>query len=366
MNIQGTQPRDDKMNTTQLDASDGSQSETDEVIESKTKTEEVPGSTNTTDDQQNEKSMTFPLRLMSILSNSEHSKVISWLPNGESFCIYNKKELTDSVLPRYFKKSKFASFTRKLHRWQFVRISKGPKIGTYHHAYFKRDNVELCMKMSCLPQVKPSKNIQNNSGLFNMPYVTSLHSMQQPFLRPDAMSASRVADSHTLLSMMAHSHETRRNLMLHNQLLKQQQQQQAPPMVDLMNLQQRNQISNVLQSTPQTQLLHRLNPPMMAPTQQQLLQHEMDRLMESRNSAMRTNPLNTSTGLSSLLNPAKTALHDKIAQVELEIAALREAKLRQIAQERLLAQKEHMSSTYPKSFGSKSAVRSDIRRASAA
>lgn len=314
-------------------------------------------------DPSHEKSMTFPFKLMTILSNDEHSKVISWLPNGESFCIYNKKELTDSVLPRYFKKSKFASFTRKLHRWQFVRISKGPKIGTYHHPYFKRDNVELCMKMSCLPQVKPSKNIQDSSRLFNVPYAGGLPSLQQAFMRPDAMSVSRLNDTQNLLSMMAHSQETRRNLMLQNHMLNQQQQS---PLADLMSIQQRSQISNMLQPLPQSQLMRRMNPALLQPTQQQLMQRELDRVIESRTSSMHANTLNTSNDLSSFLNPTKTTLHDKIARVEAEIAALREVKLRQIAQERMISQKNQMPPNYPKSFGSKSAVRSDIRRASAA
>ena len=38
---------------------------------------------------------------------------ISWLPEGKAFVIYNIKEFTNSVVPKFFKASKFCSFTRK-------------------------------------------------------------------------------------------------------------------------------------------------------------------------------------------------------------------------------------------------------------
>jgi len=224
------------------------------------------------------------------------------------------------------------------------------------------------MKMSCLPQVKPSKNVQSNAGLFNISYASGLNSMQQPFLRPDPMTASRLADTQNLLSMMAHSQETRRNIMLHNQLLKQQQQ---PALMDLISLQQqqqqqRSQLSNMFQPSSQAHILQRMNSPMIVPSQQQILQLELERLTELRSAALRANTLNSPSDMSSLLSTPKAALHDKIARVELEIAALREARLKQISQERAIVRKDNLPSGYPKSFGSKSAVRSYIRRASAA
>lgn len=53
------------------------------------------------------------------------------------------------VLPRFFKGTKFTSFTRKLNRWRFERITKGIETGAYKHESFQRDNAALCNKMTC-------------------------------------------------------------------------------------------------------------------------------------------------------------------------------------------------------------------------
>jgi hypothetical protein len=38
---------------------------------------------------------------------------VSWLPDGKAFVIYDIKEFTNEVVPKFFKASKFCSFTRK-------------------------------------------------------------------------------------------------------------------------------------------------------------------------------------------------------------------------------------------------------------
>lgn len=93
--------------------------------------------------------MTFPQRLMEILSSEEHSDVLSWVPHGKGFIIYKKKKFSAEVLPRYFKQSKFTSFTRKLNRWGFARVTRGPERGSYFHKFFLRDQPRLCLQMSC-------------------------------------------------------------------------------------------------------------------------------------------------------------------------------------------------------------------------
>jgi hypothetical protein len=64
------------------------------------------------------------------------------------------------VMPKYFKHSKFTSFTRKLNRWGFTRITRGPETGAYYHEFFQKDKLRLCMQMSChsakLTPVSPS------------------------------------------------------------------------------------------------------------------------------------------------------------------------------------------------------------------
>ena len=85
---------------------------------------------------------------MEILSNEEDSDTISWLPHGRSFIIYKKKKFAAQVLPKYFKATKFTSFTRKLNRWGFTRVTRGPEMGSYYHKLFLRDDPSLCLRMS--------------------------------------------------------------------------------------------------------------------------------------------------------------------------------------------------------------------------
>ena len=123
-------------------------------------------------------------QLLDILSNEAHADVISWLPHGTGFQIHKKKtfaagtfhtnmdlsflpaclpfhlvlllmtgfsffkNIFTEILPIYFKASKFTSFTRKLNRWGFTRVPRGPETGAYFHKLFRRDKPELCLQMT--------------------------------------------------------------------------------------------------------------------------------------------------------------------------------------------------------------------------
>lgn len=65
----------------------------------------------------------FPARLMEMLSDESNGGCITWLPHGRSFLIHDVYKFTDTVLPKYFKGTKFSSFTRKLYRWGFRQVS---------------------------------------------------------------------------------------------------------------------------------------------------------------------------------------------------------------------------------------------------
>lgn len=75
---------------------------------------------------------------------------VTWLPDGKSFVIKNPDEFTRHVVPKYFKATKFSSFTRKLYRWGFRQINRG--IGPddpiiFGNEHFDRDNEHLISKM---------------------------------------------------------------------------------------------------------------------------------------------------------------------------------------------------------------------------
>jgi hypothetical protein len=92
---------------------------------------------------------TFPMKLFEVLESGKYEGIVSWLPGGKAFIITDKKRFASDILPKYFKQSQFTSFTRKLSRWKFVRVPRGPYIGAYYHKLFRRDHKVLCKIMTC-------------------------------------------------------------------------------------------------------------------------------------------------------------------------------------------------------------------------
>ena len=86
---------------------------------------------------------------MKVLSNKEYRDIITWMPSGESFSIIKPKQFVSDVLPEFFKSAKYSSFTRKLHRWGFMRHYRGEEAGAFYHKDFKKDRLDLVEQMSC-------------------------------------------------------------------------------------------------------------------------------------------------------------------------------------------------------------------------
>ena len=91
----------------------------------------------------------FPQKLFEILEDPENANILKWLPGGKAFIIMDKRRFAEGILPSFFKQTQFTSFTRKLSRWKFVRVPRGPFMGAYYHKLFRRDHIALCKLMSC-------------------------------------------------------------------------------------------------------------------------------------------------------------------------------------------------------------------------
>ena len=89
----------------------------------------------------------FPETLYKIIASEEYTHIISWLPHGRGFTIHDKQRFSDIILPRYFDGAKFTSFTRRLKRWNFVRVPRGPEMGAYYNPNFIRGRPELVVEM---------------------------------------------------------------------------------------------------------------------------------------------------------------------------------------------------------------------------
>lgn len=87
--------------------------------------------------------------LDNVQDDEAHSDIgISWLPNGKSFCIHNKKQFTKIVLPKYFNNIQFSSFTRQMRRWGFKAVQGFQRnSASYSHPLFVRGDRQNCRRM---------------------------------------------------------------------------------------------------------------------------------------------------------------------------------------------------------------------------
>jgi len=88
--------------------------------------------------EKNAESVSFPRKLYNMLNRVERdgvADIISWQPHGRCFVVHRYPEFK-SLLPRYFKLTKIASFQRQLNLYGFKRITKGRDRNGYYHELF--------------------------------------------------------------------------------------------------------------------------------------------------------------------------------------------------------------------------------------
>ncbi|KAG7354602.1 HSF-type DNA-binding protein [Nitzschia inconspicua] len=74
--------------------------------------------------------------------------IVSWLEHGRGFKVYRPKSFIAMIAPFYFQQSKFKSFQRQLHLYEFTRVQYGPEAGSYSHPLFVRGQPDLCLSLS--------------------------------------------------------------------------------------------------------------------------------------------------------------------------------------------------------------------------
>jgi len=204
--------------------------------------------------------MTFILsQLYAAISNEDNSNIISWMPHGRGFMIYQKTSFANEIMPKFFKQSKFTSFTRKLNRWGFSRVSRGPEAGAYYHEHFLKGQPRLLMQMCCqsinpvafTSPVSSPLLAATNSGYFqgtgwtNSGELQTLDNMNgQRFMMP----MNQQLPQQQYINVASLNSETR-NAVLLRQLKQQQQQliqQQQMLVQKQMRQQQQLQMSSII------------------------------------------------------------------------------------------------------------------------
>lgn len=92
----------------------------------------------------------FPKKLLQMLADLEKEQrqdIASFLPHERSFAIHKPREFVNTIMPKYFRMSRFSSFQRQLNLYNFHRVTEGPERGSYHHPLFMKGRYDLCSVM---------------------------------------------------------------------------------------------------------------------------------------------------------------------------------------------------------------------------
>lgn len=92
----------------------------------------------------------FPLRLQRMLDKLEaesNSEIVSWCPHGRAFAVHDPDRFVVELMPVYFNQTKYSSFQRQLHMYNFSRITSGRDKGAYWNVYFQRGKPSLTVHM---------------------------------------------------------------------------------------------------------------------------------------------------------------------------------------------------------------------------
>ena len=167
-------------------------------------------------------------------ANGEGLTCVQWVDDGKSFVINQPEAFTRDVVPRFFKATKFSSFTRKLYRWGFRQVNRG--IGPddpiiFGNDFFQRDNEELMCKMKSVTAASARKG--DMKGL--------------PYMDQNALAGLK----HGLDLPNADDQAAAKRMMLTNQLYQQKADmmgmaQQNPSMYGLMSANGQLSLTNAL------------------------------------------------------------------------------------------------------------------------
>jgi hypothetical protein len=119
----------------------------------------------------------FPLKLHDMLRHLEvdgHNHIISWQPHGRCFVVHKPREFV-TLLPKYFKLSKLASFQRQLNLYGFQRLTRGRDRAGYYHELFLRSKPFLAHNIQRLKVkgtgVRARSNPEQEPNFYSMPWV---------------------------------------------------------------------------------------------------------------------------------------------------------------------------------------------------
>jgi hypothetical protein len=141
-------------------------------------------------------SLSFPRKLHALLEEAEEKgfqDLICWQSGGKSFKVLNPGHFAKTILPKYFKQTKFKSFQRQLNIYGFQRIQYGPNKGGCAHACLIQGSPELCLLLirQGAPERKAffAKKSVRRPGFGSVPSLTTRGIRNVSFLLRTARSS---------------------------------------------------------------------------------------------------------------------------------------------------------------------------------
>ncbi|KAG7387602.1 hypothetical protein PHYBOEH_008219 [Phytophthora boehmeriae] len=89
------------------------------------------------------------LRSLRQILEAESKSILRWTSDGRAFEIHDMQRLTSTVLPKYFKHSKYTSFQRQLNYFNFRKWTKSKAVVcTFSNPNFVRDQPALAWRIT--------------------------------------------------------------------------------------------------------------------------------------------------------------------------------------------------------------------------
>jgi len=104
---------------------------------------------------------TFPEKLYNLLQENNRPEIISWLPHGQGFKIYNRMDFERDLLSLYFGGIKFRSFQRQLNIYGFLCLDHNRNTYTHSHRLFNKNNKSTLLGIKRIP-IKRKSDLRNS------------------------------------------------------------------------------------------------------------------------------------------------------------------------------------------------------------
>ena len=93
----------------------------------------------------------FPKKLHDMLEYVEESgmqHIVSWQPDANAFRVHEPDAFVELVMKKFFRQTRYKSFQRQLHLYNFSRCWDGPNKGSYQHELFVKGERDLSRYMA--------------------------------------------------------------------------------------------------------------------------------------------------------------------------------------------------------------------------